>query len=109
MGFLKNLYNRTVWSDNKTLVNAERMNNIERGITGLYNSALCASDFKGEKGVGIKTTDEGNMKVSLKTPVEVIKEELSEYNPDTVYFLVDDNWRIRKIIIHGVSNNYDME
>ena len=29
MGLLKNLYTRTNWVDNKTLVNAERLNNLE--------------------------------------------------------------------------------
>lgn len=109
MGFLKNLYNRTIWSDNKTQVNAERLNNIERGITGLYNSALCASDFKGENGVNIETTDSGNMKISLNMSVEVIKEELSAYKNDVVYLLVNDNWKILKIIVHGVANDYGME
>ena len=103
MGLLKNLYTRTNWVDNKTLVNAERLNNLERGVAGLYNASLCASDFIEGQGVKIETTDEGKVKISALMPVEIIQEEQEEYDPGKLYFFIGLSGKIEKIIIGGVS------
>ena len=103
MGLLKNLYTRTNWVDNKTLVNAERLNNLERGVAGLYNASLCASDFEAGDGVKIETTDSGKVKISALMSVEIIQEEQSEYTEGVLYFLVGESGKIEKLILNGQS------
>lgn len=109
MGLLKNLYTRTNWVDNKTLVNAERLNNLERGVAGLYNASLCASDFEEGQGVKIETTDSGKVKISTMMAVEIIQEELEVYDPKVIYFLIDSEGALKKIIINGVGSSYGVE
>lgn len=109
MSLLKNRYSRTSWVDGKTMINAERLNNIERGVSTLFNASLTSSDFEEGKGMKVETTDDGKVKLSTKMTVEVIFEELSEYDPDIIYFLVSGNGIIKKIIVKGVSSNYGME
>lgn len=105
MGLLKNLYTRTNWVDNKTLVNAERLNNIERGISGLYNASLCASDFEPAEGIEIETTDAGKVKISASPAVKVITAEEETYDPGVIYFLLDSAGHVKKIIINGIETS----
>ena len=109
MGLLKNLYTRTHWVDNKTMVNAERLNNIERGISGLYGSALTASDFEAGRGVNVETTDSGKVKISTTMTVEIITELQDSYDPNIIYFYVNNNGVLKKIIINGIASSYGVE
>ena len=109
MGLLKNLYTRTHWTDNKTMVNAERLNNIERGISGLYGAALTASDFEASRGVELETTDSGKVKISTTMTVEIITELQESYDPKIIYFYVNSNGILKKIIINGIVSNYGVE
>lgn len=108
MGLLRNLYKKTSWINNKTSVDAEKLNNIENGIERLYDSCICASDFEAGDGVKIETTDSGKVKVSIKREIAIITEELEDYDPEVVYFLVSSNNVIQKIIINGVASNYGL-
>ena len=108
MGLLKNLYNRTIWEDNKTKVNADRLNNIEKGISKLYDSSLTSADFEDSDSVEIRTTDEGKVKIMMKTSVAIITEEQESYDPNIIYFLLSANGIIEKIIINGISSNYGL-
>ena len=56
---MKTTYNKTIWEDNKTPVNAANLNNIENGISGLYSNALSVSDLIESDGIEIKSTSEG--------------------------------------------------
>jgi aspartate 1-decarboxylase len=106
MSVLKDKYERTVWEDNKTRVTADRLNNIERGISRLHDAALTSADIEGSDSVEVKTTDTGKVKILMKATVAIITEEQSSYDPDVIYFLLSENGIIRKIIINGVSSNY---
>lgn len=108
MSLLKNRYTRTSWVDGKTMINAERLNNIERGVSTLFNASLAAPDIQEGKGMKIETTDDGKVKISTKMTVEVIFEELEEYDPDIIYFLLSENGIIQKIIVKGVATTYGM-
>ena len=108
MGILSGLYNRTFWIDNKTKVNAEKLNNIERGISNLYDSSLTSSDIIGGENVDIETTDTGKVKISFKATVMIITEEQETYDRDVIYFLLSQNGIIQKIIINGVASVYGM-
>lgn len=52
---MRTRYNKTIWEDNKTPVNAENLNNIENGIDNLYSNAISVSELI--EGSGIKITD----------------------------------------------------
>ena len=108
MGILSGLYKRTTWTDNKTTVNAERLNNIEKGISNLYDSAITSADIKEGEGVKVETTEEGKVVVKLERPIAIITEELVMYDEDTIYFLLSENGIIQKIIINGVASNYGL-
>ena len=108
MGILSGLYKKTVWTDNKTTVNAEKLNNIEKGISNLYDSALTTADIKGENGIEVETTESGKVVVKMRTQLAIITEELEEYDEDTIYFLISENGIIQKIIIKGVASNYGL-
>jgi len=108
MSLLKNRYTRTSWVDGKTMINAERLNNIERGVSTLFSASLAAPDIMEGKGMKVETTDDGKVKISTKMTVEVIFEEQSEYDPDIIYFLVSGNGIIKKIIIKGIATPYGM-
>lgn len=106
MGILKNAYEKTIWTDNKTRVTADRLNNIENGISRLHESALTAADIEGGDSVEIETTDSGKVKILMRATVAIITEEQSSYDPDVIYFLLSENGIIKKIIINGISSNY---
>ena len=108
MGILSGLYKKTTWTDNKTTVSAEKLNNIENGIYNLYNSAITSVDIKGEDGVNVEVTDAGKVVVKLNTQIAIINEELEEYDSNTIYFLLSQNGIIQKIIINGVASNYGL-
>ncbi len=108
MGILSGLYKKTAWADNKTTVNAEKLNNIENGLSNLYDSAITASDIKGEDGVKVDVDNAGKVVVKLNTKIAIINEELDEYDNDTIYFLLSQNGIIQKIIINGVASNYGL-
>lgn len=108
MGVLGGLYKKTAWADNKTTVNAEKLNNIENGISNLYDSAITTADVKGEAGIEVETTESGKVVVKMKTQIAIITEELEEYDNDTIYFLLSENGIIQKIIIRGVASNYGL-
>lgn len=108
MGILKGLYKKTAWADNKTTVNAEKLNNIENGISNLYDSAITAADIKGEDGVNVEVDNSGKVVVKLNTQIAIITEELEEYDDNIVYFLLSQNGIIQKIIINGVASNYGL-
>ena len=56
---MKTTYNKTQWVDNSTPVNAENLNNIENGISGLYSNALGLSELIEGDGIEIKNTENG--------------------------------------------------
>lgn len=56
---MKTTYNKTIWEDNKTPVNATNLNNIENGISGLYSNALGLSELIEGDGIEIKNAENG--------------------------------------------------
>ena len=106
MSTLKDLYTRTPWVDGSTPVSADNLNNIECGIERLYESSLTSADIVGADGVIVETTDDGKVKLRMKASVVIITEELEEYEPNVIYFLLSESGTIRKIIINGISSNY---
>ena len=56
---MKTKYNKTSWVDNKTQINAEKLNNIENGISNLYENTLSVSEFLEGPGIEIGHSESG--------------------------------------------------
>lgn len=108
MGILSGNYKKTVWINNKTTVDADKLNNVERGISNLYDSAITSADIKGENGIDVETTETGKVVIKMHTQIAIITEELEEYDRNTIYFLLSENGIIQKIIINGIASNYGL-
>lgn len=109
---MKGKYMRTNWVDNTTPVNANNLNNIERGISDLYQNALSRSDFSEGDGIKLGTGKNGELEISTKDTVrssscvgiEIISEELDMYVENTIYLLVDSGTnKLKKIILNGIA------
>ena len=62
---MKTAYNKTRWVDNSTPVNAENLNNIENGISGLYSNALGLSELIEGNGIEIKNKVSDHIKTDI--------------------------------------------
>lgn len=115
---MKNNYIKTTWVDNKTPVNAANMNHIESAISDLYSSSISASEIV--QGDGIKVSVDTDKSINISTDstvmrsdtisgVEMIYTELSSYEKNKIYFLLDsETKKLKKILINGVTI-YEME
>lgn len=83
---MKTIYSKTQWEDNKTPINADRLNNIERGIENLYNNAIGASELIEGPGIDIANTDFGfRFMLNLKLVDEMPESSISAGNPGDYY------------------------
>lgn len=100
---MKTTYNKTLWEDNKTPLNASNLNNIENGIEGLYNNALSFSNLQEGPGIKMDGLEGGDIRVSwalheiFECPDNEYPGTLGEYYKDTelgiLYFcLGPGNW-----------------
>lgn len=108
---MKGNYMRTNWIDNTTPVNANNLNNIERGISNLYQNALSRSDISEGEGIKLGTGKNGELEISTKDTVrssscvgiEFIEEELGVYVDGVLYLLLDSETnKLKKIILNGI-------
>ena len=98
---MKTTYNKTQWVDNNTPINAENLNKIENGISGLYSNALGLSELIEGDGIEIKNTDNG-VSFGLKLRMIDTEPESSHsrgnvgdfyINREYFYFCITpDNW-----------------
>ena len=93
-------YNKTEWKNGETRVNAKNMNNIEDGISELYENALTPEDI--ESGKGIRIEKEGKS-TSISLKIEVLEDtgEEVEYDENTLYVLVDSENKFRGLVVDG--------
>ena len=110
---MKNLYIRTNWTDNKTPVNAANLNNIEKGISDLYSSAISPSEIVAGDGIEIGTTSEKELEISVDESVvrsaSVTKVEwrtegdVASYEDGAVYFVLSpETGKLSKIVVNNV-------
>ena len=59
-------YNRIIFKDNETPLNAITMNHLEIAIHKLANHSLFPSDLIGGEGIDISSTDEGKVRIEQK-------------------------------------------
>lgn len=64
---MRNTYDKTIWEDNKTPVNAENLNKIENALDELYSGSVGISQLKKGKGVDIKVNDFREVEVSANS------------------------------------------
>ena len=93
-------YSKTEWKNGETRVNAKNMNNIEDGISELYENALTPEDI--ESGKGIRIEKEGKS-TSISLKIEVLEDtgEEVEYDENTLYVLVDSENKFRGLVVDG--------
>lgn len=59
-------YNRIIFKDNETPLNAITMNHLEIAIHKLANHSLFPSDLIGGEGIDISSTEEGKVRIEQK-------------------------------------------
>ena len=93
-------YTKTEWKNGETRVNAKNMNNIEEGISELYEYALTSENINSGDGICIEKGD-GSMNISLK--IEVLEDtgERLEYDKTTLYVLVDSENKFKGLVVGG--------
>lgn len=64
---MRNTYDKTIWEDNKTPVNAENLNKIENALDELYSGSVGISQLKEGKGVDIKVNDFREVEISANS------------------------------------------
>ncbi len=109
-------YQKTNWVDGETLVNAENLNKIEKGIESVSKQALSLSDLTEGNGIKIDSTEIEDGKMGIKFSIdfpEVVNslfqplstEEITEdFTPETSkFYLVYEGSKIVKIILFGNS------
>lgn len=98
---MKTTYNKTQWVDNSTPINAENLNKIENGISGLYSNALGLSELIESGGIEIKNTEDGVSfglkfrKVDTKPESSNSRGNVGDFYIDEGYFyfcITPDNW-----------------
>ena len=100
---MKSTYTKTSWVDNKTPINAQRLNNIENGISTLFANALSSSDIIGGDGIEVDTTEDG-LRISglLLSSVEVRPESSTSEGRQGEYYIDHEN----NVLYFCLSNNY---
>ena len=100
-------YTKTEWVDGKTVVDAKRLNNIERGVSELYDNAIALSDL--EEGDGIEI-DNGRISVSEDvirsqsiSGIEFSVGVPEEVDPKKLYLILKADRTLEKIILGGIT------
>ena len=97
---MKKSYTKTEWKNGETRINAKNMNNIESGISDLYDNAISSDEL--EQGLGINIEKEDSLKFGLN--IQVINENETTgitYDPNTIYILVNIDEKFNGIVING--------
>ena len=102
-------YNKTVWKDNVTPVNATNLNKIENAIGDLYESALGAANISAGDGVDVNVMTNGGVEIKVNESVQrsstvkgieyIEDSESNAYEEGTLYFVLDpETNKLKKII-----------
>lgn len=102
LGNMNEEYKRTNWINGQTRVTADRMNNIEDGISKLFDSV-----FEFEPGPGIymrKNLETGKYRLGLNYSI-IRESDLDNITIDLnkIYLVTDENQNLRSIIIEGTE------
>ena len=105
-------YTKTTWIDNKTCVDAKKLNKIESALEDLYESSLSKDQIVGEKGITVRTDTSGNKVIGItETPksetldgIEYCIGEPLEPKENVLYFILGQNGdALEKIMLNGVT------
>lgn len=105
-------YNKTVWKDNVTPVNAANLNKIENAIGDLYESALGAANISAGDGVDVSVMTNGGVEIKVNESVQrsstikrieyIEDSESNAYEEGTLYFVLDpETNKLKKIVLNG--------
>lgn len=104
---MRTVYNKTNWVDNSTQINADRLNNIENGISNLYSDSISLSDLVGGNGIEIGGLDNSSISIGLRfnrvdTRPESSQSEgnIGDYYIDNsnLYFCISNNTWVKVAI-----------
>ena len=93
-------YNRIIFKDNETPLNAITMNHLEIAIHKLANHSLFPSDLIGGEGIDISSTDEGKVRIEQKNKgvfslninrLDVVYQLPEDATMGELYLLLDEN------------------
>lgn len=93
-------YNRIIFKDNETPLNAITMNHLEIAIHKLANHSLFPSDLIGGEGIDISSTDEGKVRIEQKNKgvfslninrLDVVYQLPEDATMGELYFLLNEN------------------
>lgn len=75
---MRDTYEKTVWVDGKTKLDAAKLNNIEEGIENLFESSLTVSDFKASDGLKVDITENREILIHTEEGYYLTSEETKE-------------------------------
>lgn len=108
---MKNIYIKTTWIDNKTLINAEKLNKIENAISDLYQSSLSPGEFVEGNGIRLRITEDKKFEISTSDVVssfscagiEVIQEidlNMEYLQENIMYYILSSEGKLIKQIFN---------
>lgn len=116
---MKSVYLKTNWIDNKTPVNAANLNNIEKGVDLLFRSSISPSELLEGDGITLEQGEDGTtfsvdetiarsktesgfvLRTKSLAGVEYTVGELASYEPEKVYFVLSEEYKLTKIVINN--------
>ncbi len=113
-------YNRIIFKDNETPLNAITMNHLEVAIHKLANHSIFPSDLVAGEGINISSTDDGKVKIGQSSKgifslnisrLDVVYEIPSDATMGELYLLLDEESKKLKGLYWGniciFSNNIE--
>lgn len=113
-------YNRIIFKDNETPLNAVTMNHLEVAIHKLANHSIFPSDLVAGEGINISSTDDGKVKIGQSSKgifslnisrLDVVYEIPSDATMGELYLLLDEESKKLKGLYWGniciFSNNIE--
>ena len=74
---MKDKYNKTLWVDCKTKLDAAKLNNIERGIENLFENALSVSEIYGGDGIKVDIVHDKELYIHTEDGYYMTAEEVT--------------------------------
>lgn len=85
-------YEKTIWEDGKTPVNAENLGKIENAIETLFSMSISPSQIKEDNGIGINF-DEETKNISFGLKITLLQEKPTPETPGHLGDLyIEDNF-----------------
>lgn len=109
---MRNIYIKTTWIDNKTPINAEKLNKIENAISDLYQNSLSPGEFVEGNGIRLRITEDKKFEISTIdvisssscAGIEVIQEvdlDMEYLQENIMYYVLSSEGKLIKQIFNN--------